>query len=408
MESASRKGMETMPPRNPYQEPQGSDKTQENIPPRESYTGIPNLDSAVSEIVQAGAELGSGVLDGLAGVVQTVGDAIRNRGVNNKEIPFATWRQRMDRKLKNDDQDGYLGMAVGGWIFAGGFGIAGVIMFILAMVEPQALGMLPEEHVVFPVLASCFIPVAVGFSVMGAFGVRLWGRYNRLRGYLRAARDWTCDIADIARDTMQPQDRVREELQKAITSGKIPGALISADGKTLYLNDALYIPPEPPAEPVPQDKPKPDKTDGLRREGVDFLNYLRACRGHLGEMADEELSTMQKTCGAILDFAHNHPDQQPRLRRFRDYYLPTTRKLLDTALGLGDTDAAAAEKIRGDITGILHTLNLAYANLYETLLQDVSLDVSTEIDTLETMLRQDGLTHDFGQDFGTGTKNVNL
>ena len=34
------------------------------------------------------------------------------------------------------------------------------------------------------------------------------------------------------------------------------------------------------------------------------------------------------------------------------------------------------------------------------LLQDVSLDVSTEIDTLETMLRQDGLTHDFRQDFG--------
>ena len=29
------------------------------------------------------------------------------------------------------------------------------------------------------------------------------------------------------------------------------------------------------------------------------------------------------------------------------------------------------------------------------------MDVSTEIDTLETMLRQDGLTHDFESDFNT-------
>lgn len=397
-----------MPPRNPYQDPNGPAPNQENTPPRESYTGIPDLDDAVGEIVQAGAQIGSGVLDGLAGVVQSVGDAIRSRGVENKNVPFDTWRQRMDRKLKNNDQDGYLAVAICGWTFAAGFGIAALAMFILAMVGPQALDMLPEEHVVFPVLTACFAPMAVGFGVMGFFGIRLWNRFNRLRGYLRAVRDWTWDISAIAQDTMQPQDRVREELQKAITDGKIPGALISSDGKSLYLNDALYTPPAPQAEPAPQDKPEPDQADSLRRDGVDFLNYLRACRGHLGEMADEELIAMQKTCGAILGFAHNHPDQQPRLRRFREYYLPTTRKLLDTAMGLGDTDAAAAEKIRGEITGILHTLNLAYTKLYETLLQDVSLDVSTEIDTLETMLRQDGLTHDFQQDFGAGTKNVNL
>ena len=71
------------------------------------------------------------------------------------------------------------------------------------------------------------------------------------------------------------------------------------------------------------------------------------------------------------------------------------------AQGLGDTDTANAAEIRRDITGILHTLNQAYAKLYDTLLQDVSMDVSTEIDTLETMLRQDGLTHDFESDFNT-------
>ena len=75
---------------------------------------------------------------------------------------------------------------------------------------------------------------------------------------------------------------------------------------------------------------------------------------------------------------------------------------MDTAQGLGETDVQHAQDIRRDITGILHTLNQAYGKLYDTLLQDVSLDVSTEIDTLETMLRQDGLTHDFEMDFKNG------
>lgn len=99
---------------------------------------------------------------------------------------------------------------------------------------------------------------------------------------------------------------------------------------------------------------------------------------------------------------HNHPEQLPRVRRLREYYLPTTRKLLDTAQGLGEADGTHAQEIRRDVTGILHTLNQAYSKLYDTLLQDVSLDVSTEIDTLETMLRQDGLTHDFESDFKNG------
>lgn len=395
-----------MPSQNPYRDPNGTARNEENTPPRDHYTDIPDVDSALNEIIHAGAEIGSGVLGGIAGALQSVSDALRSRNLANKDVPFAEWYRRLDKRLKNNEQDGYLGMAVGGWVFAAGFGIAALVMFILAMMGPEALYMAPENHVVFPILAACFTPIAIGFSVMGVAGVRLWGRYNRLRSYLRAARDWVCNIPDLARDSMQPESRVREELQKAIARGEIPGALISPDGKTLYLDDSRYTPPRPQAEPAPAAAAPANEAEQLRREGVDFLNYLRVCRGKLDTGANEELAAMQKTCGAILGFAHNHPDQLPRLRRFRDYYLPTTRKLLDTALGLGSAEVEAADKIRGEITGILHTLNIAYTKLYETLLQDVSLDVSTEIDTLETMLRQDGLTHDFRQDFGAGKMNV--
>lgn len=67
------------------------------------------------------------------------------------------------------------------------------------------------------------------------------------------------------------------------------------------------------------------------------MNYLKTCQGRLGDQADEELVQMRKTCAAIMGFVHNHPEQLPRVRRYREYYMPTTRKLLNTALGLGES-----------------------------------------------------------------------
>ena len=103
-----------------------------------------------------------------------------------------------------------------------------------------------------------------------------------------------------------------------------------------------------------------------------------------------------------MGFVHNHPEQLNRVRRFREYYLPTTRKLLDTAQGLGEY--GHGQRV-GDPPRHhrhpAHAESAAYEKLYDTLLQDVSMDVSTEIDTLEAMLRQDGLTHDFEADFNT-------
>ena len=161
-------------------------------------------------------------------------------------------------------------------------------------------------------------------------------------------------------------------------------------------------PPAPAAAPVQPKAAQSALTDEelFRRDGADFLNYLKTCQGRLGDQADEELVQMRKTCAAIMGFVHNHPEQLPRVRRYREYYMPTTRKLLNTALGLGESATQNAQEIRRDIVGILHTLNTAYEKLYDTLLQDVSMDVSTEIDTLEAMLNQDGLTHDFAADFG--------
>lgn len=364
--------------------------------------GTPDLDELVNGAVRLGTGLGSTVLSGLSDVLDRVGESLNAARASERELPFAQWKRRLDRKLQNKSQSEALGLAVTGWTLAACFGIAAIVMWALSAVGPDALGVTQDEFLVFPILMACFTPLTVGFGIMGGIGVKKYRYVARLRRYLRVARDWVCDTASLARDSAVNSGQVYKDLRQAVAGGELPDALLEPDGK-LYLDVSRCAPQEP--EPVPQQQKTEmplDDAELLQQEGSDFLAYLDRCSGKLGADAAEELAQMRKNCAAILGFVHNHPEQMPRVRRFREYYLPTTRKLLDTAQGLGDADVQHAQEIRRDITGILHTLNLAYSKLYDTLLQDVSLDVSTEIDTLETMLRQDGLTHDFESDFKNG------
>ena len=316
---------------------------------------------------------------------------------------FAAWKRRLERKWKNGGQSVGVALTAVGWTFAGCFGIAALVLGILTAVGAGPLGLSQQDFIALPILTAVFSPPTLVFLFMAIVGMKKLAYFSRLRKLLRAANDWVCDLPSLARKAQIKQEKAYDTVARAVGNGDLPNAAISDDFSTLYLDDSLMpVAAKPAAAPQAAEPETPlSDAERFRREGVDFLNYLKRCQGKLGAQADEELMRMQKTCASILGFVHNHPEQLNRVRRFREYYLPTTRKLLDTAQGLGETDTANAAEIRRDITGILHTLNQAYEKLYDTLLQDVSMDVSTEIDTLEAMLRQDGLTHDFEADFNT-------
>lgn len=382
----------------PYKE---SPQYDHDTPPRSRNRN--DWGDVVDNVIEAGVGIGSTVLRSISGALKAVGDAFSG----NEKPTFDKWRNRLELDIKNGKQDDSLAAWIVGGVMGGLFAIADVVMLILTFVPADVFGMTAGGHMVFPILFFSFLLPILGFGYMAFAGSKRYKYYKRLRNYLHAARDWVCDVPTLARLTLQNRKTVERDLQRAILDGHLPNTTLSDDGSTVYFDAALYKPThhaQAKAEPQPAAEPAAPLTpaEQFKQEGIDFLNYLRTCRGKLGADADEELATMQKTCGAILGFVHNHPDQLGRVRRFQEYYLPTTRKLLDTALGLGNDGLQTSEQaqtIRRDITGILHTLNTAYGKLYDTLLQDVSLDVSTEIDTLEAMLRQDGLMHDFDSDF---------
>ena len=112
-------------PNKPDDEPRGQQR-------RTAYTGMPDLDDALHDVVQTGTGLGAEVLGAVGSALRSVGEALRGNKLTNKNVPFPTWRKRLDHFLKEEKQDGALAVAIVGWVFAALFGIAALVMFILA------------------------------------------------------------------------------------------------------------------------------------------------------------------------------------------------------------------------------------------------------------------------------------
>ena len=206
-------------------------------------------------------------------------------------------------------------------------------------------------------------------------------------------------LADL---THQKKAKALKKLRKYINKGWL-AAWLDEKTEKLYLTVEDYRAAQETAA-APQAQPQPEPAPEQREETPLNLETARRFAAVLeqekqlmqDELARDELDHMQKTANAICDWLEAHPESLPKARRFAEYYIPTTLKLLHTYNDVQGQQGANAESIRRDIAGILHTLNQAFDNLYDNLLSDVAMDVSSEIAALQGMLANDGLT---GRDF---------
>ena len=200
-------------------------------------------------------------------------------------------------------------------------------------------------------------------------------------------------LADL---THQKPKKVHKRLQKYIRKGWL-NAWLDDETETLYLTAEDYRAAKEKAAAAAV-QPQPEKVEtGDAPLNLDTARRFAAVLEKEQQLmqdaqAREELAAMHKTTTAICDWLEAHPESQPKTRRFAEYYIPTTLKLLHTYNDVQGQQGENAETIRRDIAGILHTLNQAYENLYNNLLSDVAMDISSEIAALQGMLANDGLT----------------
>ena len=253
---------------------------------------------------------------------------------------------------------------------------------------------------VLGIVSSVLGLVACGFGAMIAAGASRFSASKKLGALADAAEKLNAQkglqVEMLADLTHQTKKKALKKLRSYIHKGWL-NAWLDDETETLYLTAEDYrAAKENAAAAAAQPQPEqpesgavPLSLDTARR----FAAVLEKEQQLMQDaQAREELAAMHKTTTAICDWLEAHPESQPKTRRFAEYYIPTTLKLLHTYNDVQGQQGENAETIRRDIAGILHTLNQAYENLYNNLLSDVAMDISSEIAALQGMLANDGLT----------------
>lgn len=177
-------------------------------------------------------------------------------------------------------------------------------------------------------------------------------------------------------------------------------ALISVGAYFLFsrLFPARTIEVEEPIKPVSSGE---KDVDQLIREGYQTLEEMRSLNVAIeGEKISTQIVQLESLARKIFDFIGKNPQKAPRVRKFMNYYLPTTMKLLRSYDGL-ESQGVDGKNIRESmhkIETIMDTIVIAFASQLDHLFSDEALDISTDIVVLEGMMAKEGLT---GSDFDT-------
>jgi hypothetical protein len=107
-----------------------------------------------------------------------------------------------------------------------------------------------------------------------------------------------------------------------------------------------------------------------------------------------ETTSLLKHTEMIEKSKHN-PDSN-LFHKLYDIYLPQLVKIIDKYKNLQDTNKESAEfaKSQGQLIKSVILVNQAIKNINETLQEEDYLDLSTDMTTLETLLKKDGLVNE--------------
>ncbi len=121
------------------------------------------------------------------------------------------------------------------------------------------------------------------------------------------------------------------------------------------------------------------------------------------EVVSEKIDTIEELTRKIFKIVEEKPSLKPQLDSFLSYYLPTTLKLLDS-YAYFEEQGVRGENIDAGMKNIEETLDMlivGYRTQLDKLFESQTMDVSTDINVLEQMMKADGFTKNGDFDFSS-------
>lgn len=174
-------------------------------------------------------------------------------------------------------------------------------------------------------------------------------------------------------------------------------ALCAAASAAVYLIARLFC--RDVVEEV-EEKPEPTgnaELDKMISDGnLAIAEMKRLNESIKDEKISRQIDRLEEISGKIFDCVKASPEKLPQIRKFMNYYLPTTLKLLNTYDRMG-SQGVSGENISGTmerVENMMGTIVTAFERQLDGLFGDQALDISTDITVLENMMAREGLSDD--------------
>ena len=217
-------------------------------------------------------------------------------------------------------------------------------------------------------------------------------RKERILNYLAyIGTNQEVNLAHMAASFGVPVKKLCKDLRYMLSKEILPTGYLDLAAGKLFLTEVGYRAPEPrqeEASPTPEAQKQQD--DAILRE-------IRQVNDDIpDEVMSAKIDRIEEITSKILAYQKSHPERSSQLRSFLNYYLPTTLKILRAYAQL-DAQGIEGENIsaaKARIEGMMDQVVAGFEKQLDKLFQDQAMDISSDVQVLESMLKKDGLSDD--------------
>ena len=226
-----------------------------------------------------------------------------------------------------------------------------------------------------PINVLAYATVMVIMLLPLFFAARRWlwrSQARSLAASLAKRSEEALNLAEL--DKAVGRRNAAPKIDKLLRKGFLGRMSFTPDGLTLLLDN-----PEAEAAPAPAQEPPADPVLARIRALNDAIDN--------GPVSDK-IDRIEALTASILDTVRQRPDRADDARRFVNYYLPTTLKLLES-YSLMEKQSYQGKNIQASRQGIetaLDKLIAAIEQQQDRLFRAEALDVEAEIQVLDAMM----------------------
>lgn len=147
-------------------------------------------------------------------------------------------------------------------------------------------------------------------------------------------------------------------------------------------------------KPVEQKPTGNEELDRMIRDGSLAIAEMKRLNASIrDERISASIDRLEDISGKIFERVKADPSRLPQIRKFMDYYLPTTLKILNAYDRMG-AQGVSGENIGATmqrVESMMGTIVAAFEKQLDALFGAEAMDISTDITVLENLMRREGL-----------------